>query len=329
MIKIKYKKIKKYHLRLGYVKSFLYISTVNELITKTKNKMNLKNKISVTEIGYIEQGKREYDFFCGDVENALLNNTFNEHFFFSSIPGYSKTWTLNKVAEKNGVKLVKFEGSLGLFAFCADVATLLMQAPDDDSKIFCLFDDCDSLFQKGDNLNTLKGMFDADRNVLKYGKQLGGQYHQLDDTQKAAIDGYRTEGKSGFKIPTDRLVFITLTNKWFPNADDAEKASDSKKDYYLDLAAIRRRTQFKEVNFEKGVDWGYCAHILMSSSLAEQWKPDITDEEKIEILRFTSPTNNWNKMTERNLSVFDKMVKDMVRFPDNYYDRWISQYIIK
>jgi len=291
--------------------------------------INLKNKVSVTEIGYIEQGKREYDFFVADIEDALLNNTFNEHFIFSSIPGYSKTFTLNNVAKKNNVKLVKFEGSLGLFAFCADVATLLMNAPDDESKIYCSFDDCDSLFSKGDNLNTLKGMFDADRNVLKYGKQLGGQYAQLDDTQKAAIDTFRTDGKSGFEIPTDRLVFITLTNKWFPNADDIISASDSKKDYYTDLAAIRRRNQFKEVTFENGVDWGYCANILMNGKLAEQWKPDITDEEKIEILRFTSPTNNWNRLKERNLSLFDKMVKDMVRFPDNYYDRWISQYMIK
>jgi len=291
--------------------------------------INLKNKISVTEIGFIEQGKREYEFFKADIEDALLNNKFNEHFIFFSIPGYSKTFTTNHVARTNGVKLVKFEGTVGLFAFCADVATLLMLAPNDDSKIYCLFDDCDSLFAKGDNLNTLKGMFDADRNVLKYGKQLGGQYHQLDDTQKAAIDNFRTDGKSGFEIPTDRLVFITLTNKWFPTAEDVDNATDSKKDYYKDLAAIRRRTQFKEVRFEKGVDWGYCANILLNGKLAEQWKPDITDEEKIEILRFTSPTNNWYKMTERNLSVFDKMVKDMVRFPETYYDRWISQYISK
>ena len=290
---------------------------------------NLKNKVSVSEIGYIEQGKREYDFFKADVEDALLNNTFSEHYILSSAPGYSKTYTTNQVAKQNDIPLIKFEGSLGLFAFCADVATVLMNAPDDDSKIHCLFDDCDSLFAKGDNLNTLKGMFDADRNVLKYGKQLGGQYNQLDDTQKEAIDNFRTDGKSGFEIPTDRLVFITLTNKWFPTSHDVENASDSKKDYYGGLAAIRRRTQFKEVTFETGVDWGYCAHILLNSTLAEQWHPNITEDEKIEILRFTSPTNNWNKMTERNLSVFDKMVKDMVRFPDNYYDRWISQYITK
>jgi hypothetical protein len=185
----------------------------------------------------------------------------------------------------------------------------------------------DSLFEKGDNLNALKGLFDKDRNVLSYRKQLGAQYHSLDDMQKNAIDHFKEEGRSGFAIPTDRFVFITLTNKSFPTTDDIDNASDSKKEYLKDLGAIRRRIQFKELDFAYGVDWGYAAHILINYKLAEKWMPEITEEQKLEILKFTSPTNNWSRLVERNISLFDKMVKDMVRFPENYYDRWISQYI--
>ena len=47
--------------------------------------INLRNKISSKEISLIEQGKSEYDFFKSDVEDALLNNTFDEHYIFSSI----------------------------------------------------------------------------------------------------------------------------------------------------------------------------------------------------------------------------------------------------
>lgn len=291
--------------------------------------IQLKNKLTTKEIFFIEEGKKEYNFFKADVEDGLLNNPFGEHFIYSSLPGFGKTKTTNDTADKNGIQLVKFEGSLGLFSFAADVATVLLNAPDDDSKIYCLFDDCDSLFDKGDNLNTLKGMFDADRNVLSYGKQLGAQYHALDDTQKAAIDAFREEGRGGFRIPTDRFVFITLTNKPFPTPDMVENASDSKKSYYTDLAAIRRRTQFKQMDLAPGYDWGYCAHIFLNYPLAEKFFPEITEEQKIEILKFTSPTNQWNKLQEKNLSIFEKMVKDIVRFPDNYYDRWVSQYIVK
>jgi hypothetical protein len=289
--------------------------------------IDLKNKLTTKEIFYIEEGKKEYNFFRADVEDALLNNPFGDQFIFSSLPGYGKTHTTNEVAKLNGVNLVKFEGSLGLFAFAADLATVLLAAPQDDSKIYCIFDDCDSLFDKGDNLNTVKGMFDAGRQVLAYGKQLGAQYHALDETQQAAIDAFREEGRSGFRIPTERFVFITLTNRWFPNQDDVENATDSKKSYYNGLAAVRRRVQYKEMTLQNGYDWGYCANIFLNYPLAEKFFPDITEEQKIEILKFSSPTNQWNNLVERNLSIFEKMVKDMVRFPDNYYDRWVSQYI--
>jgi hypothetical protein len=287
----------------------------------------LKNKISTQEIFFIEEGKKEYNFFKADVEDALCNNTFNEHYIFSSKPGSSKTYTTNEVAKSLNIPLIKFEGTLGLFAFCAEVATVLVNAPNDDSKIYCNFDDCDSLFTNESDLNVIKGMFDPDRQTLTYKKTLGGQYASLDDTQKAAIDHFRQEGVSGFSIPTDRLVFIVLTNKHFPGTDELEKVAESHKTKASGLAAIRRRVQYKSMDLPFGVDWGYCAYILLNHPLAEKWKSDITFDQKLEILKFTSPTNQWGKLYERNLSTFDKMVKDMVRFPDNYYDRWISQYV--
>jgi hypothetical protein len=291
--------------------------------------MNLKNKISTEEFFYLEEGKKKHAFFEADIEDALTNNVFGDHYIISSLPGTGKTETVKRKCQALNINMIKFEGSQGLFAFCADVATVLLNAPQDDSKIYCLFDDNDSLFEKGDNLNTMKGLFDKGRNVLAYRRQLGSQYDRLDDTQKAAIDHFREDGRGGFSIPTDRFVFITLSNKPFPTTTECEKATESKREYYNGLNAIRRRVQFVEMNFNSGVDWGYCAHVLLTSNLVERFYPEITDEEKLEILKFTSPTNNWNKLTERNLSVFEKMAKDMVRFSDNYYDRWITQYLIK
>lgn len=289
--------------------------------------INLKNKISTEESFFLEEGKKEHDFFIAEMEDALTSNTFGDHYIISSLPGTGKTETIKRLSTKLGINLIKFEGSQGLFAFCADVATVLLNAPKDDSKIYCLFDDCDSLFEKGDNLNTVKGLFDAGRKVLSYRRQLGAQYHALDDMQKEAIDSFKEEGRSGFSIPVDRFVFITLTNKSFPTTDEAEAATDAKQDYKRGLSAIRRRVQYKQMDLKPGVDWGYCAHILLTSDLVERFYPEITEEQKIEILKFTSPTNQWRNLVERNLSLFEKMAKDMVRFPDNYYDRWISQYL--
>ena len=288
--------------------------------------MRTQDRLTMNERQWIELGEQEYNLFKDDVIEAMTNNRFNDHFIFQSLPGTGKTETAKRTAEAAGISLLKFEGSQGLFAFCADVAYALLHAPDDGSMIYCIFDDCDSLFQSGDTLNTIKGLFDAGRKALSYRRQLGGQYYMLDEAQRDAIDAFKEEGRSGFSIPVDRFVFITLTNKHFPSQDEVQKASDSKKDYYSGLAAIRRRVQYKKMDLDRGADWGYCAHILLTSDLVERYYPDITEEQKLEMLRFTSPINHWDTLIERNLSLFEKMAKDIVRFPDTYYDRWVSQY---
>lgn len=288
-----------------------------------------QGKLTDTEINWIKLGNKEYKLFRSDVEEALTLNQFNDHYIFSSPPGYLKTWTTNEVADELGKQLIKFDGSLGLFSFAADCGSVLLDAPKDNSKIYCLKDDCDSLYEKGDNLNTIKGMYDERRKVLAYGKSLGPQYHMLDDIQKEAIDRFRTPGRSGFAIPMDRFVFITLTNRWFPTMHDADNASDSKRQYYTDLAAIRRRVEFKEIVFDKGVDWGYCVNSILIKPICESIYPKITLAQKLEMIKWTSPLINWDKLTETNVSVFVKMTKDMVKYPTDYPNKWYSQYIRK
>jgi hypothetical protein len=288
-----------------------------------------EGKLTDTEINWIKQGGKEFELFKQDIKEALTLNRFNDHYIFSSPPGFVKTWTLNETAESLGIKLVKFDGSLGLFSFAADIASILLAAPKDDSKIYCAKDDCDSLFDKGDNLNTIKGMYDEKRKVLAYGKSLGPQYYALDDVQKEAIDSFKIPGRSGFSIPMDRFVFITLTNRKFPDMNDVEKASEGKKSYFTDLAAIRRRVQFKDIKFEKGVDWGYCVHVLLNKPVSEKNFPNIKFEHKLEMIKFSSPLNNWNRLNETNVSLFDKMSKDMVKFPKDYPNKWYSQYVKK
>jgi hypothetical protein len=209
-----------------------------------------KNKLTDKEIDYIKYGKKEFEFFVEDIKKALTKNRFGEHYMWSSLPGFGKTWTVEDIAEALGIDLVKFDGSVGLYAFMADVAFILNNAPDDDSKIYCKFDDADGLFEKKDELNAVKGIFDEKRRVLSYSKSTGPAYYSLDDFQKEALDKFKVPGRSGFTIPMDRFVFLVLTNKWFPTTTDVENASISKQDLYRGLAAIRRRVRYKDIKFD-------------------------------------------------------------------------------
>jgi hypothetical protein len=286
------------------------------------------NKLSQKEQDWIKYGKTKYDFLQDKVKEALLNNPFDDHYLIYSEPGFSKTYTTQRVCNENGIEAVTMNGNLGLFAFAADLAYVLNNVEDDGEKIKVVFDDCDSLFEKN-NINVLKGMFDKSRNVLGWNKALtGAVLSSLDEEQIEALMKFKVKGKSGFEIPTDRFTFITLTNKPLASSIDIENATESKKQIRKDENAIRRRVEYEDLTMETQTAWGYCAHVLLTQKLIEKYIPNATFEQKLEMLNWTSPTNKWDRITDRNLSLFEKMAKDMVKYPNGkYLDKWESSYV--
>lgn len=294
---------------------------------KTNQLQTAIKKLSTQEQDWIKYGKLKYEFLQDKVKEALTNNPFGDHYLIYSEPGFSKTYTTNQTCKKYGIEPVVLNGNLGLFAFASDLAYVLNNIDDDGEKIKVIFDDCDSLFEKA-NINVLKGIFDKDRNVLGWNKALtGAVLSSLDEDQIEALMKFKKKGRSGFEIPTDRFTFITLTNKPLASSIDIENATESKKQIRKDENAIRRRVEYEDLTMETEVSWGYCAYVLLTQQLIEKYIPKATIGQKLEMLNWTSPTNKWNRITDRNLSLFEKMAKDMVKYPKNYLDKWASSYV--
>jgi hypothetical protein len=294
-----------------------------------QNQLNaILKQLSDKEQDWIKYGKSKYNFLQDKVKEALLNNPFDDHYLIYSEPGFSKTYTTQQVCNDNGIEAVIMNGNLGLFAFAADLAYVLNNVEDDDTKIKVVFDDCDSLFEKS-NINVLKGMFDKSRNVLGWNKALtGAVLSSLDEEQIEALLKFKVKGKSGFEIPTDRFTFITLTNKPLASSIDIDNATESKKQIRKDENAIRRRVEYEDLTMETETAWGYCAYVLLTQPLIEKYIPNATIEQKLEMLNWTSPSNKWNRITDRNLSLFEKMAKDMIKYPNKkYLNKWASSYV--
>lgn len=302
-------------------------SQVNaKIASKVKtNVNNVLSKLSSKEQDWVKYGKNNFEFLQEQIGEALLNNPFDDHYLIYSEPGFSKTFTTNKTCREHGIVPLQMNGNLGLFAFAADLAYALDNI-EGDEKIKVVFDDCDSLFDPK-TINVLKGIFDKERNVLGWNKALNGAVlSSLDEAQVDAIMQYRKEGKSGFEIPTDKFTFITLTNKPLASSIDIENATESKKQIKTDENAIRRRVEYRDMTMEKETAWGYCVHVLLNEKLIEKYIPDASDELKLEMINWTSPLNKWNRITDRNLSLFEKMAKDYIKYPKNYLDKWDTSY---
>ena len=67
----------------------------------------LKNKLSTKEIDLIKYGSFEHSEFENDIRTALTNNTFDDNYIFSSLPGFGKTTTYNLICEALGITPVK------------------------------------------------------------------------------------------------------------------------------------------------------------------------------------------------------------------------------
>jgi hypothetical protein len=281
------------------------------------------------EQDYIKYGENKYNFFVRDVEEAFTNNQFNDHYYIYSEPGYGKTFQTQAATGKHGITPLMFEGSMGLFAFAADIAFALTHAPKGNSKIVAVIDDCDSLFNKGDNINTLKGMLDPARNSLTWGKALTGAIlSALDEDQLEALMRFKVPGKSGFSIPTDRFTFMALSNRPLASSKDIEEATPSKAQEYKDQNAIRRRVQYKDLTMENEVRWGYVSYVTLNYKLAEKFMPSITQDQKEYLLKWCAPGARWDRISDKNLSLVEKMVKDMVRYPNEFEDKWEADYLV-
>ena len=92
-----------------------------------------------------------------------------------------------------------------------------------------------------------------------------------------------------------------------------------------DLYAIRRRTETKEIEMDSNELWGYVANVVLNGKICEKFMPKINAGYKNQILDWCF--KNWDNVTERNLSLIEKMTKDIVRYPSDYLDIWNSNYL--
>jgi hypothetical protein len=277
----------------------------------------------------IDNGKAMHLLLTSSIDEALNHNPFGENYCISSPPGMAKTHetklALSKL--KNTDERLLFEGAASMAGFIIEFTTAvyLHELSGSKKKLPVVLDDCDVLFEPK-NANTTKKMFDQTK-ALKYTKMAKQIKPMCTDLQWEAIEHYSSPEKVGFSVPTDNVTFLIITNRHLHTHSQVERLQEGELAHTkaTELYAIRRRVQYEEINMKKDDLWGYIANVVWNHSICETFMPNITQSQKLEILEWCE--KKWNKVTERNLSLVEKMTKDMVRFPSNYKDVWANRYL--
>jgi hypothetical protein len=271
----------------------------------------------------INKGQVHRQVLQTQIHEALFNNPFNANYIISSMPGLGKSYETELAVKGMPIKPLVFAGTASMAAFTIEIATAVYLA--NGAPLTVVLDDCDVLFEDK-NVNATKKMFD-DTRCLRYGKVAKGLYSSCTDLQIEAIESFGSDQSAGFSVPLHNVTFIILTNRHLPTVNEvsALDPSSNKASRAMDLHAVRRRTEYKEIEMKSEELWGYVADVVLHGKICEKFMPNIVSAAKEQILEWC--WTNWDHVTERNLSLIEKMTKDIVRYPQNYKDIWKTNYL--
>lgn len=275
----------------------------------------------------IQSGKAMHELLTNSIDEALNHNPFGENFCISSPPGMAKTFETQLAISKLSEQPLIFEGTASFPAFVIELATsvYLHQQSGSKEKLRVVLDDCDILFEPK-NANATKKMFDQSKK-LSYTKMVSQIKNMCTDLQWQAIQHFSEADKVGFSVPTDNITFLIITNRHLHTHSEVDRLKEGEAMHTkaTELHAIRRRLNYEEINMKIDDLWGYIANVVWNNTIVETYLPNATQSQKLEILNWCE--SKWSKVTERNLSLIEKMAKDMVRFPDTYKDVWNNRYL--
>lgn len=271
----------------------------------------------------IKKGKMQQLILRNQITEALQNNPHNDNYVISSPPGLGKSHETEKFISSMSERPITIDGNSGIFNLMVDIATASYLRG--GAHMTVVLDDCDVLFEPK-NINIAKKMFDQARKMV-YGKNWRSLKGQLTELQYEAIEHFSGEDRAGFEVPTNNITFLILTNRYLPTVNDVNSLEEGSRRHSVatDLYAIRRRTQCNPIDMPDDVLWGYVANVVLNESICEKFKENITEAEKYQIVEWMH--KYWDRVTERNLSLAEKMTKDMIRYPDMYLDIWKNNYL--
>lgn len=280
------------------------------------------------QLDFIRKGNLYRKKLRTHLHEALNVNQFGDNYILSSLPGVGKTWEMEQMLSKMKNPPLVFRGSNGMFGYTIDIATAIYLNGGPNRKLKVINDDCDVIFEDK-NIDTTKKMFD-DTRILRYGKNYKSLKGLCSDMQWDAICSFADDRRAGLDIDVRNVTFVTLTNMHLNTVDEvnAQELGTPRYERFNARYAIRRRTEYKHIDMDLNDLWGYVADVVLNEKICEKFWPQITQDYKEQILLWC--WGKWKEgITERNLSIIEKMTKKIVQYPKDYLDVWEQEYVMQ
>lgn len=262
-----------------------------------------------------------------EIERVLDGDSNKRHIYVYSPPGIGKTHYLTNLLESRGIQHFRVSGSVSFASFGVSLAVLNHQNQDKE-RIYVVVDDCESLFADGDFTNTLKNVLEGKNRSYQYNKVKSGWMNGLTEEQRQAIGFHQNPGSGGFEVPTDKFVFIFLSNTKLPTDKDVKGMKLGKtRELANHRRAIRSRCKTIDLDLNREVLWGWVAFMTESNDIVGNRLEGFPDKGQItkEILNWLFA--NRHNTIEFSLRTVQKMAESYVINTEHFEASWEQEFL--
>lgn len=261
--------------------------------------------------------------FLGKKVTRVSTDDQYPHYYIYSVPGLGKTHTVKTALEQSDKPHFVISGSISPWAFGTNLATINYNIPE-GQEVVVVVDDCDGIFRDNESINIMKQILEGYKQY-HYQKDVSKNLGHLPPDVRKAVEAHMSPNQIGFKVPTDRMIFIFTSNEKLPTDDDVTSTRNKGTKSYqrkMHLNAIRSRCQTKDFDLAPLVQWGWIADVILNEDCDIN---DIPQNVVDEVLDFTY--NNWSEMKTRSIRTFQMMLNEYREFPEDYKDVWEMDYL--
>lgn len=279
----------------------------------------------------LEDGKLLMSYFDSEVKLACSGNyerLMKKHWGFTSMPGITKTTRIIKILSNSGVNYHMITGKKSMRDFLYQLCFLVDQyKPSKSNPLIIFIDDCEFLFTDNENMNVFKVMIGTQQLATWSNNSALEGIKKLPQPMQKSILKHRLKSSEGFEFSTKNVHFIIASNIKFPTEDEAAKKQQTNPgptaERLVSKAAIGDRINTYHIDFGNWMEqWGFVANEILENPNFANGEFQFTLEEREQMIKFT--WDNFDKLKSKSFRCYEGLAQDMLRYPDDYLDKWNS-----
>jgi hypothetical protein len=291
------------------------------ILAEPLDPFKVSDPFSAAQMEYIGKSRQQRESLHRILSGTITGEGTYRHLILSGPPGLGKTHFVRSFFELRNTPIVRITGAVSLFSLGIKLA-VIMANRDPNEVLYIHIDDADVAFRTEEGCNLLKQML-FDERAFVYEKNIGPLLLSFPSEVREAVEGFRTDGSLGFRVPLINVVFIVTTNIPLPADKDVRRhmGGNGHSGILVHRNAIRSRCRYRTLDFNNEQRWAWIADAFMEDG-------ELRRDQNFVIKSMLDFLWEYRAVTqELTMRAAEKMLIMAKEHPTHYYQEWKDEFL--